>query len=252
MVWFCYGLIYYCFIIVLLLILMLEWIVWLLLGLIESIGYGWIFLAMFVENLFPPIPSELIMPFVWYLASQGKFNLVLAIIAWGLGTGMWTLPLYFIWSRAHKKKILWFFEKYGKYLLISASSIEKVYRLFEKYGERIVFVGRFLPLGRSLLSIPAWSIHMNFRRFAAYTIAWSMIRSAFLTLTGYFLWRNWQSAQVIFQNYGFVAYSLIILIWARFVYRYIQRQIIYQKTHQFVVDGISKTLLDSIGHKKNS
>lgn len=203
---------------------MLESIGAFLTELISSMWYTGIFIAMFVENLFPPIPSELIMPFAGYLVYTGQFNFWLTVFAGWLGTGMGTLPLYSIGYRFNKTKIINFFKDYGKYVFIHYMSISHVFTVFERYGTKIVFIGRFIPVGRSLLSIPAWCIKMNFWLFSLYTIAGSMIWSLWLTSVGYLLGSQRQLAQGIMQTYGAFVYGAIILTIAYIIYRSISNK----------------------------
>ncbi len=161
-----------------------------LLTAVQEIGYLGLFFATFLENIIPPIPSELIMPFGGYLASTGRLNLVGAMLIATLGSLCGTLPYYFLGRVLHKKKVLRRAEKYGKFFLIGRKTAEDAFQLFEKNGKRIVFFSRFVPGARGLVSLPAGSANMNFLQFFLYTFAGTFIRAALLTGIGYYLGQN--------------------------------------------------------------
>lgn len=188
-----------------------QWLLWL----ISSIGYGWVGLAMFIESFFAPIPSELIMPFAWFLAAQGEMNLVVVILIWGICSYLGTLPFYFIWYRWHRAKVHSFIEKYWKYLFIKPEEVKRGFDLFEKYGKTFVFVGRLIPIVRTLVSFPAWSVRMNFLVFTLLTLAGALIRSALLCTAGYLLGKNREVVGQFMDTYQNIFIAIFaLLLWA--------------------------------------
>lgn len=128
-----------------------EWLV----GLMQTIGYPGLFMASFLENIIPPIPSELIMPLAGYLAMQGKMNIILVIIIGTCGSVLGTLPYFFIGRYFSRHKITEFVEQYGKYFFFTTKKLDAIYEVFQKNDSSWVFFARFLPGARSLISLPA-------------------------------------------------------------------------------------------------
>ena len=126
-----------------------------LVGLMETVGYPGLFFASFLENIIPPIPSEVIMPLAGYLASVGKMNVVLAILVGTLGSTLGTIPYFYIGRYLSRHKIGDFVEKYGKYFFFNRKKLDNIYEIFNKHDSSWVFFARFLPGARSLISLPA-------------------------------------------------------------------------------------------------
>src|SRR5688572_23275867 len=119
---------------------------------ILTLGYPGIALVMLIENLFPPIPSEVVMPFAGFLAQQGKLNLAGAIIAGTIGSVAGAVVLYYIGRWADEPVIRRFLRRWGRYVTITEEDLNQVLRVFHKYGQPIVFFGRLIPIIRSLIS----------------------------------------------------------------------------------------------------
>ena len=164
-----------------------------LITLIHQVWYGGLFLASFIENLIPPVPSEVIMPLGGYLASTGKLNVIIVAFICTLGSTLGNLPYYFLGRLLSQKVLRKFVEKYGKYFFYKVEYLDDLYDVFRKNDKKIVFVGRFLPGARGLIGLPAGSTHMPFWQFFYYTFAGTAIRSTFLVLLGYYLGQNRQS-----------------------------------------------------------
>lgn len=170
---------------------MVEQIVFWLTYLVEKIGYGGVAISMFIESFFVPIPSELIMPFAGFIASQGKMNLVVLILLGGIASYVGSLPFYFIGYWGNKLIVDKFLKKYGKYLFVSEEDVDKGFEIFNKYGKVIVLFGRVIPIIRSVISFPAGVAKMNFTQFSIYTLVGSTIWSMILASLGYVLGGNW-------------------------------------------------------------
>jgi membrane protein DedA with SNARE-associated domain len=193
---------------------LVDWLV----GAIDSLGYIGVLLAIFLESFIAPIPSQLILPFSGFVASQGSLNIVLVILVAGLGAYLGTLPFYFVglWGEEFIAKFL---EKYGKYLFISKDELDKGYRAFEKYGGGIVFFGRFIPIIRSVISFPAGAAKMNFWVFSIFTYAGSLIFAAVLCLAGYFLGENWPTVATYVEEYERVAIALLVILFLLYIWK---------------------------------
>lgn len=193
---------------------LVDWLV----GVIDSLGYVGVLLAIFLESFIAPIPSQLILPFSGFVASQGSLNIVLVILVAGLGAYLGTLPFYFVglWGEEFIAKFL---DKYGKYLFISKDELDKGYRAFEKYGGGIVFFGRFIPIIRSVISFPAGAAKMNFWVFSVFTYAGSVIFAAVLCLAGYFLGENWPTVATYVEEYERVAIALLVILFLLYIWK---------------------------------
>ncbi|MBI0584435.1 MAG: DedA family protein [Methanomassiliicoccus sp.] len=156
-----------------------EW----MLALISSSGYLGIFLAMFVEGIFTPIPSELIMPFAGYLASTGHFNLVLVILIGSLGAVCGSIIAYFIGRKLGRP----FMDRYGRYFGFGPDSLCRADAWFAKWGNYGILVGHALPGIRSIISFPAGIARMDLKRFALFTFLGATVWNTVLTVAGYFL-----------------------------------------------------------------
>lgn len=191
-----------------------------LLWIIEAIGYQWISFAMFLENIFPPIPSELIMPFGWFLAGQWKMTLVWVIAAGVIGTYLGVLPFYLIGYRLHKEKLLRRTDRRGSYLWISREEIEKAFIAFNRYGNSFVLFWRFIPLFRTIISFPAGAVRMNFWIYSMYTILWTTVRCTLLASIWYVLWDQRELVGSVMKEYehimlGIIAFGIVRFFWQK-------------------------------------
>lgn len=153
---------------------------------ITNFGYVGVFLLMAAENVFPPIPSEVILPFIGHSVAKGEINFVLALIVATLGALVGTLFWYAIGWFAPAEKLENFFRKYGGYVAISARDFHKATDFFVKYEVPAVLLGRMVPGVRSVISIPAGSVRMNPRVFLLYSVLGTLIWNTTLITLGYF------------------------------------------------------------------
>src|SRR5215471_787370 len=128
---------------------------------IAALGYGGIFLLMILESALIPIPSEIIMPFSGFLVVAGKFGPISVILAGSFGNLVGSIATYFLGIKLGRA----FLFRYGKYILFRPHHLVFTEQLFHKYGERIVFVGRLLPVVRTYISLPAGVGRTNFFKF---------------------------------------------------------------------------------------
>lgn len=159
---------------------MFDWV----LGAISDWGYGGIFLLMLVEHLFPPIPSEVIMPLAGYLSATGEMNLWLVIFFGTAGSVLGTLCWYWVALAIGETRLRRLAARYGRLVTLSPSDIDTARDWFLRYGNMAVFFGRMIPAIRTLISVPAGFARMRFLPFLAYTTIGSTIWTAFLTLAG--------------------------------------------------------------------
>ena len=159
---------------------------------INSFGYIGIAFLMALENIFPPIPSELIMPLAGFTASQGKLEFLPVVIAGTIGSVLGASPWYFLgkyWGLKRTKKIA---DKYGKWLTVSGEDVEKAKLWFDRRGYIATGLGRLVPGIRTYISIPAGITKMPLLPFLIYSTVGSFIWVALLTYGGYILGENYE------------------------------------------------------------
>ncbi|WP_345961260.1 DedA family protein [Pseudanabaena sp. Chao 1811] len=168
---------------------MQEWIT----NTMNSLGYLGIGLLMFLENLFPPIPSELIMPLAGYTATLPNSQIqVLPAIAVGvIGTIVGAIPWYYAGLLLGQQRLQLLAERYGKWIGISSEDIGKSVRWFQKHGAKAVLLGRLVPGIRTLISIPAGISKMPIIPFFFYSTIGTIGWVSLLTYAGYFLGKNY-------------------------------------------------------------
>lgn len=184
----------------------IDWLV----NAISTIGYPGVFISVFLESFFAPIPSEIILPFSGFVASTGKMNLVFVIIIATVAAYLGSLPFYFI-GKWGEKPVINFIGKYGKYLFIQQKDVDKVFGAFDKYGKGVVFFGRLIPMIRTLISFPAGVAKMQFARFSMYTLLGSLTWNILLTYAGYQLGDHWSVVSKWIEKYQNVILVLIII-----------------------------------------
>ncbi len=161
--------------------------------LILSIGYPGIVLVMAVENIFPPIPSELVLPFGGALSANGEMSFWGVVAAGTVGSVIGAAVLYLVGYMAREAGIRRLVAAYGRYVLISEGDIDRAAQWFERYGESAVLFGRLLPIIRSLISVPAGYTRMNFGKFLLFTTLGTLLWSFLLTFIGRALGENWET-----------------------------------------------------------
>jgi membrane protein DedA with SNARE-associated domain len=170
---------------------MVEWIN----SLMSGLGYWGIGLLMFAENLFPPIPSELIMPLAGFTVAQGKMNFGLAVFAGTVGTMAGTYAWYYLGRLVNHQRLAGWTDQYGKWIGVSAKDINRVNDWFDKHGKNAVFFGRMVPGIRTLISLPAGMNNMSFTTFTIYSLIGTLIWTLALTTAGLLLGENYGSIE---------------------------------------------------------
>lgn len=186
---------------------MAEWVT----QIMVSLGYWGIALLMFLENLFPPIPSELIMPLAGFTISQGKMAFVPALSAGVIGTMLGALPWFYLGRYLGEDRLKNWLNRYGKWLGISGEEISKTQRWFYRHGTKAVFFGRFVPGIRTLISLPAGFSDMHFSQFLIYstlgTLGWTFL----LTYAGYLLGDNYELVEKYVGPLSKIALGIVLL-----------------------------------------
>nr|WP_245817210.1 DedA family protein [Hydrococcus rivularis] len=158
----------------------------------ESLDYWGIALLMFLENLFPPIPSELIMPLAGFTIAKGDMGFVPAVLAGVIGTVLGAFPWYYLGKAVSEERLEHLADRYGKWITVSSKDIKKANNWFSRHGVRAVFFGRLVPGVRTLISLPAGINHMSFIPFVLYSTIGTSLWVIFLTTLGYLLGDNYE------------------------------------------------------------
>jgi len=188
-------------------------------GVVRDLGYPGLFLLITLESTLVPIPSELVMPFAGYMASKGDFSLPIVLVINSVAALVGSGICYWIGAAGGKPLLL----KYGKYFLIRAHDIEKTEVFFAKHGKATILIGRFLPVIRHVISIPAGIARMPLVPFFVQTFIGSTIWGGLLILIGYELGENWEAVATQFKHVDLVIGGVILLalliVGIRFVIR---------------------------------
>tara|TARA_Y100001968_G_scaffold306935_1_gene324182 strand:+ start:537 stop:1193 length:657 start_codon:yes stop_codon:yes gene_type:complete len=178
----------------------------------QWIGYGAILVAMFLENLIPPIPSELIMPLGGFYVSQGQLDFLPVISAGLLGTVIGALPWYGIGRLVNEERIEKWLDKNGRWIGIKPQDLARSRKWFNRYGVSLVFWGRLVPGIRTLISVPAGVELMPMSPFLIWTTAGSLIWTLFLTITGYYLGDSYANIETWISPFSSISKTIVLLI----------------------------------------
>jgi len=174
---------------------------------IEKAGYFGVFVLMTMESMVFPVPSEAVMPFAGFLWFEGKMTFLAIFVASTVGSIVGSLLSYTIGKYGGKA----FINKFGKYLLLNEHHLVQTEQFFQKYGEKTIFISRFIPIVRHLISLPAGVGKMNIYKFSIYTIAGASIWNAFLAYLGYQLGSRWEVIRKYSEVLDVVVIACIIL-----------------------------------------
>ena len=164
---------------------------------ILRLGYPGIMVLMAIESSVLPLPSELVMPPAGYLAAKGQMNSVLAVAAGTLGSVIGALVNYALALFVGEPLL----RKYGKYVLVSARSLDRTEAFFRRHGEISTLIGRLLPVVRHLISIPAGVSRMSLGRFIFFTALGAGLWCAILTYLGWIIGRHGEQVEAVIGTY---------------------------------------------------
>ncbi len=191
---------------------MTDWIV----HLIDGGGYWGIAFLMFLENVFPPIPSELIMGLGGIRVGQGAMAMTPLLIFGTIGTTIGNYVWYLVGRMLGFKRLRPLVDRYGRWATIEWGHVEQVNRLFQKYGPAIVFVMRFMPTFRTMVSLPAGLFRMGHVKFLLWTAAGAAIWNVVLAYAGFLLGYHFHD---IDKYVGPVATGIVILCVVGYLWR---------------------------------
>jgi membrane protein DedA with SNARE-associated domain len=160
--------------------------------LMETLGGPGAGLAIALENLFPPLPSEVILPLAGFTASQGTFSIAGALFWTTLGSVVGALVLYWLGAALGRDRLrrIW-----GRLPLTNLDDLDRTEAWFARHGRKAVFFGRMVPIFRSLISIPAGVERMPVLVFTGLTLAGSLIWNTIFVMAGYYLGEQWHRVE---------------------------------------------------------
>jgi membrane protein DedA with SNARE-associated domain len=168
-------------------------------GVVQSGNYAGLAGLLVLENLFPPIPSELILPVAGFLVGQGKFAFGWVVVAATLGSVAGALILYGLGYKLGEERLRAFARDHGRWLALSEAEVEHAKGWFDRHGGKAVLLGRLVPTVRSIISIPAGVSRMPLGAFILYTTLGSGIWNAALVAAGWLLGNQWERLQPYLQ-----------------------------------------------------
>lgn len=194
-------------------------------GLMRAFGYLGLFLVLIIENLFPPIPSEAVLPLAGFLVGRGEMNFGLAVLVATAGGVVGALVLYALGRWGGRPLIL----RYGWILRVDEASLDRAERWFTSYGDWVVLVARVIPLARSIVSIPAGTMRMPILRFTILTTIGTCLWNIILIGAGQLLGENWEEVSNVAATYSDVGVGLLGLGAIAFGVYYLFRRRIKQR-----------------------
>lgn len=187
---------------------------------INALGYPSVFLLMTAESMILPIPSEAVMPFAGFLIASDDFTFLGVIFFSTLGSLIGSLLSYFIGRYGGRAIIL----KWGKYFLLNEADLNKTENFFDQKGELTIFVSRFIPIVRHLISVPAGLAKMNLLKFCVYTVIGAGLWNTFLAMIGFYLKNSWPTVIKYSATIDLLMIGLLILAAIYFVKKHFSQK----------------------------
>jgi len=183
---------------------------------IEVSGYTSVYVLMVMESMVFPVPSEAVMPFAGFVIAQGGFTFfgVIAVSTFGSITG--SIASYYIGLYGGRR----FINRYGRYLLLNDEHLVTTENFFKNHGQKTIFISRFIPIVRHLISIPAGMSKMNLIKFSIYTIIGAGMWNGFLTWVGYKFKQNWDTVMKYSEILDIFVLGLIVCGLGFFIYKH--------------------------------
>lgn len=179
---------------------------------LSEFGYWGVFLLIMIENVFPPIPSEVILTLGGFMTTTTSMTIVGVITVATLGSVVGAVILYFIGLQLDVERLEKIVDKHGRWLRVTKEDIHRADAWFDRIGPWAVFFGRLVPLVRSLISIPAGMSNMKFSVFLLFTTLGTVIWNTILVSAGAALGENWHSLVGYFDIYSNIIYVVLVLV----------------------------------------
>jgi membrane protein DedA with SNARE-associated domain len=178
--------------------------------LVVATGYPGVVLVAILENFFPPLPSEVIFPFVGFVVGRGELSLLIVILSGVMGTFVGALFWYFAGYVLGANRLKEFISRHGKPLGIKVGDIERAEIWFGKHQTPVVFFGRLIPIIRTFVSIPAGFVKMNILIFSLLTFVGSTLWIGALSYAGFALGGNWEAVVPYLEKYELIVAALAV------------------------------------------
>jgi membrane protein DedA with SNARE-associated domain len=179
--------------------------------LVDAIGYFGLAIIMFLENVFPPIPSEPFLLGAGFTSGQGGLSMAGSIVAATAGALLGATLYYYIGVLLPEPRIRALLRRYGRFALLDEHDLDRSMAWFRDHGQLVVFFGRCLPIIRTLISVPAGLTRMSLTRFLLYSALGTALWSTLLIVTGRVLGENWESALAFFDRFELAFYAVAAL-----------------------------------------
>lgn len=180
---------------------------------INALGYAGIFLLMLAESLFPPIPSELIIPFAGFSVVNGTLDLWLVLASATVGAVAGMLPWYFLGRIFGLGRVRALADRYGRWATLNAAEVDTATQWFYRFGPAIVLVGRLIPLIRTLISIPAGLARMPLWRFVLFSSIGALIWNSILVGAGFLLAEHYELVETWLDPGTNIVLGLVVAIY---------------------------------------
>ncbi|NLN28237.1 MAG: DedA family protein [Firmicutes bacterium] len=192
--------------------------------LMEQLGYVGIFVIVLLENLIPPIPSEVVLPFAGFMTQQGVVSVAGVVVAATLGSVAGALVLYWVGALVGSWRIYRFVARHQRWLTIRPEHLTQAGNWFDTYGTVTVFLCRMVPIMRSVISIPAGLVRMPMGRFVVYTFLGSAVWNTALVVAGAILGASWREILRWLDYYRNVVLIVAVLVGVGVAVRYVVRR----------------------------
>lgn len=196
---------------------MLEWVA----GFVEQAGYVGVAVLMFAENLFPPIPSELVMPLAGFVAAGGDVSLAGVILAGSLGSVAGAMFWYGVGRWVGCDRLRRWTARHGRWLTLAPQDVDKAQDWFQRHGGTAVLMGRLVPTVRTLISVPAGIAGMPLGPFLAYSTIGTALWTAFLAVGGYLLQESYGQVSAWLNP---ASSAILVVLLMGYVYRVVTFQ----------------------------
>lgn len=184
-------------------------------NIISTMGYPGLGIVMFLENVFPPIPSEVVLPLAGSLTLSNRFSLFWITVVGMSGSLLGAFLFYGLGKWLGEPRVRKIIKKYGRYAFLAVEDLDRSLAWFNRFGDLVIFFGRMVPIVRSLISIPAGVAAMNFAKFTGLTIVGTALWSFLLAWGGRLLGEQWPLiAEWIdtYQNIVLLIAGLLVII----------------------------------------
>jgi len=192
---------------------------------IAHFGYISVFVLMIFESMVLPVPSEAVMPFAGFLVAEKRFTFFMVAIVSTFGSFVGSLISYYIGLYGGEP----FLKKYGHYFFLDHEELALTNKFFNKFGDLTIFISRFIPVIRHLISLPAGFTKMNLPKFIFYTIIGAGMWNMFLTICGFYLRHKWETVMKYSKILDIAVIAIIILLIGLFVYKHLKRKKVFSR-----------------------